>query len=864
MFANDSPSATLTDICFLSDFKYITYIIKLFKFFVYETLFTIYDFPHTRNGMESGGYAQETPEVTLDFTSNTEWNLPTAKTTKGETYSNGTYSVSFGSLSSNGYYYYNGQKAVLMGKKGANIILPKFDFDVEKIVVIKHAAGSAASSNVTQNIFVDNVAVSTETKGANADNTYIIKDSYTAAGNIYILKVTNAYNTQFSKIEIYKKTSTKAPTTLSFNTDFDATKTYTFKNGIAPSDYTKPTVTVNPSEATGHVVYKSSDEDVVSVGTDGALDFTGKTKYNTEATITAQFIGTGNYTNSEEISYKVKNVAAKASLAFSESSVTVMQGKESEFVAPTLTLLDADGNPVTLGDNDIYYESSAKNVADVAVASGKVTFAAPGTTTVTASYLGNNADYENLTASYTLVYKEKEKIATTVEFTSTDNSVNINDNIFVKAIVKANGAEVEGATVTYSASNENVIVDEHTGEVVGNTEGTSTITATFAGNADYAASSSEPFEVTVTDPNKKTVTFDFTNPVDCGYDISATTNLSDGEQITKNDVVLTNVKNPTTATRFAFKTEKWTFRFYKDVELNLKAPEGYALYKVEFVDDGSNTTNAASNMSIKPEAYNSTSATWSGLSEALTITVPKTQVFLNSMTVYCIKKNEITLTEGNNDNVLNSVLDITDNFTDVTLNRTMKADGGWYTFSVPFDVADVSTTPLKDAEIRQYKSMTGSTMNFEKTTSLKAVHAYLVKPTKDIENPVFKNVTISLGDNVIDGADGYEFVGIYSDRRLETDGTNLFLGAGNKFYVPTSDDCTLKALRGYFVAPSAETGTKMSISIDGNATSISALNSGKAILNGKVYNLNGQYVGNDVKALQKGIYMVNGKKYIVK
>lgn len=742
---------------------------------------------------------------------------------------------------------------------GQDVILslPKFDFDVSKIeldlfssskrssvniYVNSEAASTAVTGNITTQIFE-------VTKSPSTDEVFSIKNTGTALN--------------INKIKIFKSKSSKTSTSLSFNSDFDAAKTYTFRNGTAPSDYTKPTVNINPADATGNIVYKSSDEDVVSVGKDGTLDFTGKTKYDTEATITAQFIGTGNYTNSEEISYKVKNVEAKASLAFSESTVTVMQGQESEFVAPTLTLLDAEGNPVTFGDNDIYYESSAKAVADVNVASGEVTFVAPGTTTVTATYLGNNSDYEYLTASYTLVYKEKELIATTVEFTSTDNSVNIGEGITVKAVVKANGIEVEGATVTYSASNGNVLVDGNTGYILGATEGTSKITATFAGNADYATSYAELY-VTVTDPNKKIVTFDFTTPVDCGYDISKTTNLSDGEQITKNDVVLTNVKNPNTATRFALKSEKWTFRFYQDVELNLKAPEGYALCKVEFVDDGSNTTNAASNMSIKPEAYNSTSATWSGLSESLTITVPKYQVFLNSMTVTCIRKQEITLTEGNNDKVIDEAVKITDNLFDVTLERTMQADGGWYTFCVPFDIADVSTTPLKDAEIRQYQSMTGSVMNFEATTSLKAAHAYLVKPTTTIAKPVFKNVKVSYGDNVKDGADGYEFVGIYSDRILETDGTNLFLGAGNKFYIPTDDDHTLKALRGYFVAPSSESGALMAIRINGTTTSIAALNGNATTTNGKVYNLSGQYVGNDVKALPKGVYIVNGKKYIVK
>ena len=44
---------------------------------------------------------------------------------------------------------------------------------------------------------------------------------------------------------------------------------------------------------------------------------------------------------------------------------------------------------------------------------------------------------------------------------------------------------------------------------------------------------------------------------------------------------------------------------------------------------------------------------------------------------------------------------------------------------------------------------------------------------------------------------------------------------------------------------------------------ISTLN-GSAVVYGKVYNLNGQYVGNSTKLLKAGIYIQGGKKVVVK
>ena len=59
--------------------------------------------------------------------------------------------------------------------------------------------------------------------------------------------------------------------------------------------------------------------------------------------------------------------------------------------------------------------------------------------------------------------------------------------------------------------------------------------------------------------------------------------------------------------------------------------------------------------------------------------------------------------------------------------------------------------------------------------------------------------------------------------------------------------------------------SKVSISLSyDNTTGITNItsmdNSGKS----KVYNLNGQYMGKDANALNKGVYIINGKKTVIK
>ena len=159
------------------------------------------------------GFAQDAqPAVTLDFTSNDAWKLPTKNAKEKKTFTNGTYTITL-EAASNGYKFnsYNGSGCLLLGKKDATLTLPAFDFDVERIDIV---GSSSASGKTTQNIFVDGNGVSTETTGAKGTHEYKIADASQKAGTIYTLKVTNANNTQVSKIMIWKKGTAPAPVSI--------------------------------------------------------------------------------------------------------------------------------------------------------------------------------------------------------------------------------------------------------------------------------------------------------------------------------------------------------------------------------------------------------------------------------------------------------------------------------------------------------------------------------------------------------------------------------------------------------------------------------------------------------------------------
>ena len=223
----------------------------------------------------ASGFAQE---VTLDFTNATkDWGITTTATTKATKFTNGTYTIE----ASKGFKQQG--KGVLLGKEGATLTLPAFDFDVEKIVVRKNTG--SVSGRVTQNIFVGTQKVSTQTTGADKDQTYKIDAKYQAAGNIYVLKVTNANSTQFSKIEIYKAGPTKTTTTLDFG--------FTTKSVNINETFTAPaTLKTGETAISGAVTYTSSNSKVATVNkTTGEVSalVAGTTK------ITATYAGTSEY-----------------------------------------------------------------------------------------------------------------------------------------------------------------------------------------------------------------------------------------------------------------------------------------------------------------------------------------------------------------------------------------------------------------------------------------------------------------------------------------------------------------------------------------------------------------------------------------
>ncbi len=224
-------------------------------------------------------------KVEFDFTSN-NWGLPTDYKKEEASYTNGAgYTITFGKSNSGHRIMGTDPECnLIFGKQDATLSLPAFPFAVSKIKVFGR---TNASSKVKQNIFVGEEAVSAETTNATTDHIYEIKEAFQAAGNIYTLKVTNANNTQITKIVVYAKDETVAgainiATPEGFGT-FYTDKNYVLPQGLTAFGYTSidsnNTLTKSVEYVAGDIV--PANTAVVVKGAKGSYNY-----YNTEEVAT--------------------------------------------------------------------------------------------------------------------------------------------------------------------------------------------------------------------------------------------------------------------------------------------------------------------------------------------------------------------------------------------------------------------------------------------------------------------------------------------------------------------------------------------------------------------------------------------------
>lgn len=246
---------------------------------------------------------------------------------------------------------------------------------------------------------------------------------------------------------------------------------------------------------------------------------------------------------------------------------------------------------------------------------------------------------------------------------------------------------------------------------------------------------------------------------------------------------------------------------------------------------------------------------------------------LQNVTLYGDKDNATTisnLTEGNQYNV--------------TLNRSFGAYK-WYAVVLPFSVSQKQMKSVfgNDVKVLHYNDVEGTDLNLFEHFYQMIVGGtpVLVKPAKDVTNPKFANVTLTSKKVVDIENTGFKCTGSWNN--VDFPAYSYFIDAKtNSFYQydPTKVETnTMKPHAGAFRSWIISTSTNPSeakqltmhingIEEQGETTAIwnaiSGNNDAEVATKG-IYSLSGQKMNAaDTSSLPKGIYIVNGKKFIVK
>lgn len=601
------------------------------------------------------------------------------------------------------------------------------------------------------------------------------------------------------------------------------------------------------------ITYTSSDKETAEVS-DGMIYM-----YKTgEATITATSAATDKYA-AGTASYKliISDSRKDAALAVKESPVKVKLGDDIYDLASNITCDNG------LNSKTFKYTSSDNSytIVDNLIQISKV-----GTTTITAKFGGNDS-YKPAEISYT--FEVEDPRTTDADFKFAAESYNADLAKATDGIVTFNAANVlqnpNNLKVTYTISpkDENVEIDASTGYIVISKRGIYTITATATANDTYKETTAT-CTLKVFDNTKQDETFTFI----AGLHKGTQTGNSEEDQIVQDVVTI----HGTNAAFAAITGTEYTYRLYQNSSTTISTKVG-KITKIEFI--GSN--NSLSNYSLKKltsmtdNKYTCTDpnyGVWEGSAKEVEFKAIA-QVRAIQIIVTILIPKEYTMDETKTKNVIEDCA-----YANVTLQRTLEASH-WNSFCVPFALNKDQVTQYfgEGTQLRTYEGRCeNNIVYFATVENIEAGKPYIMKPGNAVvKNPTFEGVSMvatGLDDNgnpqAVGDASTVQMKGIYNHVTLVQDKTNIYIGAGNKFYYPAdAEACQMNGLRAYFIVPEGTDIKKLRANLDGATTSLGEIFDTEES-NTPVYNLQGQCVGNSLSTLKSGIYVQNGKKVVVK
>lgn len=654
------------------------------------------------------------------------------------------------------------------------------------------------------------------------------------------VEFTNTSSSKIYKItQIIVTTAEKKPAPALSFAEATVNAEYKDKN-ILVQELTKP------ADFDGTVTYKSDDDTVAEV-VDNMIDL----KKTGEVTITATSAATDKYA-AGTASYKliISDSRKDAALAVKENPVKVKLGDGMYDLASNITCDNG------LNSETFKYTSSDNSYT---IVDNLIEFDKIGTTTITAQFGGNDS-YKPAEISYT--FEVEDPRTTDADFKFAAESYNADLAEATAGIVTFNAANVlqnpHSLDVTYTISpkSDDATIGETDGEALIEVSGTYTITATAAANDTYKETTATcTLKVINSAVEEKNI--EFVAGVDKGNNSSTTAD----DTVEKGCVLISS--------KSAALGRDDNYRFYGSTHtISTKIGK---ITKIEFVKGDKPITNLKYNG--KDGAFTTDTKydlCWVGSAKEVVFTnTDQARATKIIVTVEVPKAKNYTLDETKTDNVIETYENA-----NVTLQRTLEASH-WNSFCVPFALDKDQVTQYfgEGTQLRTYEGRCeNNIVYFATVDNIEAGKPYIMKPGNAVvKNPTFEGVSMvatGLDENgnpqAVGDASTVQMKGIYNHVTLVQDKTNIYIGAGNKFYYPAdAEACQMNGLRAYFIVPEGTDIKKLRANLDGATTSLGEIFDTEES-NTPVYNLQGQCVGNSLSTLKSGIYVQNGKKVVVK
>lgn len=240
---------------------------------------------------------------------------------------------------------------------------------------------------------------------------------------------------------------------------------------------------------------------------------------------------------------------------------------------------------------------------------------------------------------------------------------------------------------------------------------------------------------------------------------------------------------------------------------------------------------------------------------------------INNMKLVKVAPTTLSLSEENTSLGIDS-----DTYGNVTVERSLKADGKWNTFCVPFAMTAEQLAANKITDVRKLISTEekdGSVvLNFsDPVTEIEAGVPYIVKVSETLSQITVNGVAVKVAEPAPLEEGSVNMLGNYG--KINITGYDKYFISDNKFYRAADKNIIVKGFRAYITMDQAAAGVnQMLINIDGNVTAIEDVLGEDVDATVNVYTIDGVCVKSGVKSsealdgLRKGIYIVNGKKVV--